>query len=122
MSETPTRLQPPEAVHTAELASPGAAEHFPHVPLPSTSSIPTFHSTSTLTPLVCDERAISRLLELILIRGGLSINEAARRLDVAPSSVRQYIRGRRKRPSLQWFIRLAELCGAKVVIEFPKGR
>jgi hypothetical protein len=89
------------------------------VPTPSTSAVPSFRNLTSLTPLVCDERAIQRLLETLLRRGGLSVNEAARRLGVTENSVRQYIRGRRQRPSLQWFIRLAEVCGARVTVEFP---
>lgn len=91
-------------------------------PVPSVNSIPSINSTSPLTPLVCDERAIARLLEMIIQRGGLSTNEVAKRMGVTQNAVRQYIRGRRNRPSLIWFIRLAELCGARVVIEFPSKR
>lgn len=89
------------------------------VPMPSSSTIPSFRSTSSLTPLVCDERAIARLLELMLAKGGLSVNEAAKRMGVTSNAIRQYLRGRRTRPSLIWFIKMAELCGAKVSVEFP---
>lgn len=91
------------------------------VPLPSTSAVPSFRSTSTLTPLVCDERAIGRLLETLIDRAGLSIEEVARRMGVASSNtVRQYLAGRRSKPSLLWFIKLATLCGARVTVEFPR--
>lgn len=88
--------------------------------LPSNSTASVFRTSSSLTPLVCDERAIARLLETLLSRGGLTIGEASRRMGVTTNTIRQYLRGRRNKPSLIWFIRLADLCGAKVTIEFPK--
>lgn len=89
-------------------------------PLPSSYQPPL--SSATLTPLVCDERAISRLLEVILSRGGLTMKEAADRLGVSSNTIRQYVHGRRSKPSLIWFVKLANLCGARVVLEFPKDR
>jgi len=88
--------------------------------VPTSATIPSFKSTSSLTPLVCDERVITRLLETLISRSGMSIAGAAQRMGVKDASLRQYMRGRRSRPSLQWFIRLAEVCGAKVSIEFPR--
>jgi DNA-binding transcriptional regulator YdaS (Cro superfamily) len=77
-------------------------------------------ATTSLTPLVCDERAIARLLGALLSRGGLSVGEASRRLGVTTNSVRQYLHGRRNKPSLMWFVRFAEICGARVVVEWPR--
>jgi hypothetical protein len=91
----------------------------PFVLLPSSSNLPIVKSSTPLTPLVCDERAIARLLATLLSRGGLSPGDAARQLGVTPNAVRQYIRGRRNKPSLIWFIRFAELCGARILVEFP---
>jgi len=89
------------------------------VPLPSlVSSSPLYH-TSPLSSVICDERAIAYLLETLLHRAGLSIAEASRRLGNGPNTISQYINKRRCRPSLLWFIKFAELCGAKVSIEFP---
>ena len=90
--------------------------------VPSNQSLPVFKSSQSLTPVVCDERAIAKLLEQVIHKGGLSIGEASRRLGVTTNTVRQYLHGRRTRPSLQWFIRLCEVCGAKVTVEFPSQR
>jgi lambda repressor-like predicted transcriptional regulator len=92
------------------------------VPIPASSSIPAFKSTSTLTPVVCDERAIGRLLETILHRSGLSIEEVSRRMGVTSNTIRQYLAGRRSRPSLLWFVKVAGLCGATVTVQFPDRR
>jgi DNA-binding CsgD family transcriptional regulator len=93
-------------------------------PLPGGAAATSFKSASStsLTPLVCDERAIARLLSSLISRGGLSIGEVSRRLGVTTNSVRQYLRGRRNKPSLMWFVRFAEICGARVVIEWPERK
>ena len=97
-----------------------ANQSLPFVTLPSSSTIPIINHTSPLTPVTCDERVMSRLLELMLNRGGLSIAEAAKRLGFSANNISQYINGRRSHPSLLWFVRFADICGAKVTIEFPK--
>src|SRR3954468_15120429 len=78
----------------------------PFAVVPSTSSFPTFRSTSSLTPLVCDERVIARLLETLISRSGMSLGLVADKLGVTPNAVRQYLKGRRNKPSLLWFVRL----------------
>lgn len=90
--------------------------------LPSISSLPAFNHTSPLTPVVCDDRAIAKLLETLLSRSGLSTAEICRRLGITTNALRQYLAGRRKRPSLSWFVRLVEICGGKVTITFPEKR
>ena len=105
-------------------SAPSTSTTFAIVPIPSTGSprVPATPSgSSTLTPLVCDERAIASLLENLLRQSGLSTNEAARRLGIHPASLRQYLNGRRGRPSLIWFLRFASLIGAKVTIEATPG-
>lgn len=93
------------------------------VPMPSFAYPVAPPPASYLTPLVCDERVIARLLDHLLSKAGLTVPEAARRLGIHPNSVRQYLYGQRTRPSLQWFVRFADLCGARLYIEFPpKGR
>jgi hypothetical protein len=94
----------------------------PPVPVPAHSMSPIFQNHSSLTPVVCDERAISRLLELILVRSGLSLNEVAKRMGVTPNCVRQYIHGRRGRPSLLWVVKFAETCGSHITIQTPTRR
>jgi hypothetical protein len=77
-------------------------------------------TSSSLTPVVDDERAVARLLETLIYRSGLTTNEVARRLGVHPATIRQYLGSRRTRPSLQWFVRFATLCGARVTLEYPE--
>lgn len=66
-----------------------------------------------------DDRSIMALIELILDRAGVSQAEVARRLGIRHQSLNQYRWLRRKRPSIQWISRLAQACGARIVIEFP---
>lgn len=60
------------------------------------------------------------LINLLLARSGLSQAEVARRLAQTDQSLHQYRSGVRANPSLRWFLRLAHVCGAKVLVEFPQ--
>lgn len=120
MVDDTMNLEAAISLQAASAASDVATSVF--VPLPSSSAIPAFKSSSLLTPVVCDERAIGRLLETLLSRSGMSIEEASRRLGVTSNTIRQYLHGRRTKPSLFWFVRLATLCGASVSIQFPEAR
>lgn len=101
-----------------EAGPPAEGSIYPVVP--SSAIQPTFRQHTSLTPLVCDERAIAKLLETLISRSGKSLGVLSDSLGVTRNAVRQYIRGRRNKPSLIWFVRLAEACGARVSIEFPK--
>lgn len=90
--------------------------------VPASQSLPVFKASQTITPVVCDQRAIARLLETIIHKSGLSIHDVAKRLGVTTNTIRQYLHGRRTRPSVQWLVRLAEACGARLVVEFPGSR
>lgn len=85
------------------------------VPLSSTAT----PRSTTLTPLVGDQRAIARLIGLMLDRGGVSLSEAARRMGVSASDLRQYVHGRR-RPSLYQVLRIAEATGTRLFAELPR--
>lgn len=76
-------------------------------------------SSSNLAAVVLDDTAIAKLIDSLLTRAGLSQAEVCRRLGITPSSFNQYRLGRRVRPSLWWVVRLAEVCGAKVWVEYP---
>ena len=112
----------PEAPTNQAEESPNGsvASSFDFSPLPGGASTATFHKTSPLTPVVCDRRAIARLLETLLDRAGISVREAATRLGMNDQSLRPYLKGRRTRPSLLWFLKFVEACGGKVYIEFPR--
>jgi len=84
--------------------------------------VSTLHSTPrsvSLTPLVLDERAISRLLELMISRGGLTVSEVARRMAVTPQAVRQYIHGRRS-PTIKQLLKFAEATGSRILVEYAR--
>ena len=84
-------------------------------PIPS-SSQPT---QSSVAVVLNDDRAVMQLIELLLDRAGLSQAEVASRLGIRRQSLNQYRWLRRKRPSIQWFTKLAQACGARIIIEFP---
>lgn len=66
-----------------------------------------------------DASAIRQLIALLLTRSGLTQAEVARRMALADQSLQQYKSGVRANPSLRWFLRLAHVCGAQVLVEFP---
>lgn len=86
------------------------------IPLPSTSETPRSNTSIILT----DEQAIVALIDQLIHRSGLSYSEVARRLGVLPNAINQYRHFRRKRPSLWWMNRLAAVCGARIVVEWPQ--
>jgi transcriptional regulator with XRE-family HTH domain len=53
----------------------------------------------------------------VIERSGLSQAEIAKRLGITRQTVNQAVLARR-RPTLQWFAKLAGVCGAVVVVEF----
>ena len=74
---------------------------------------------SNLAPVLLDNRAIVALIDQLLARAGLSQAEACRRLGITPSSFNQYRLGRRQKPSMWWMVRLAQVCGARMFVEYP---
>ena len=86
-------------------------------PLPSQHThTPT---SDNLSVVLLDDRAIGAVVDQIMARAGLSQAEVCRRLGIHPTSFNQYRLGRRVRPSLWWVVRLAEVCGARVYVEYP---
>lgn len=121
MIDSAARSEPLESPGVLPNSAIGGRESSIGVIMPSQASIPTFNRQSSLTPVVCDERAISKLLEILINRSGLSISEVARRMGVTTNAIRQYLHGRRNKPSLLWFVRLAAVCGAQVTLEHSGG-
>lgn len=111
-------VEEPALVREGARGAP-ACESF--VPMPSSVAAPSRGVTTPLTPVVCDDRAIAALLWHLLHRGGLSASEMARRQNCTYNNIGQYVEGRRS-PSLVWFVRFVELCGARVWLEYPPER
>lgn len=86
------------------------------VPLPSS---PPYTPTRHAYTVINDDRAIMALIEVLLDRAGLTQAEVARRMGVTINTVNQYRWLRKKRPSIRWITRLAEACGARLVVEWP---
>ena len=82
---------------------------------PSQSATP----RNRLSVVVSDDRIILSLVGELLARSGMSDAEIAERLGVKRQSISQYRYGRRTTPSVRWLARLAELTGARLLIEWP---
>ena len=73
--------------------------------------------------IVNDDKALNALIERLFAASGLTQTELAARLGIKLQSLHQYLRFKRRNPSVLWMVRLAESCGGHVVIEFPeRGR
>jgi DNA-binding XRE family transcriptional regulator len=71
------------------------------------------------TELTLDRESQSiKLINLLFERSGMSQAEIARRIGIKPQSINQYMKQHRTATFL-WVVRLAQVCGAKVSIEFP---
>jgi hypothetical protein len=104
-------LSPSDAAPASSGASPGFSLSSATFPLGPASHL----------PVIRDERVIQQLLLILLNRAGMAPRDAANVLGIRENAIRQYLQGRRS-PGLFWFIRFAELCGARVVLEWPEGR
>ena len=72
-----------------------------------------------LVVLLSDDRSISALIDKLLDRANLTEAGLAERLGVTRQTLHQYRHSRRKRPSILWLVKLAQACGAKIVVELP---
>lgn len=82
-------------------------------PIPSLASL----DPTSCTRLICDERAITSLLEHLSDKSGLSVTEIARRMGLKRETVRAYVKGKRANPPLQWFLKFVSICGGVVDIK-----
>ena len=113
-------LPAPGASHPDSQAEPTTRPLLAPVPSSFSAPLRASSTSSPITPIVCDDRAIARLLETLLERAGLSTRQAATALGFSSSNaVRQYISGRRAKPSLLWFVKFVEMCGGQLYISFP---
>lgn len=85
------------------------------VPLPSTSA----SNPASIVVVLNDPRAVTNLISQLLARSGMSQAELCRRLGIRPQSLQQYRAGRRSKPSAEWLARLVQVCGGRMIVEFP---
>lgn len=81
--------------------------------------IPINAPTRSIATVVDDDHTISFLLEELLDRSGLTFNDLANRLGITPQSLHQYRSGVRTNPGIKWLAKVANVCGAKLIVEFP---
>ena len=83
------------------------------------SSLDSTPTSRNLAPVLTDERVIMHLIDELLSRSGLSVHELAKRLGVQRSTINQYRYMRRTKPSVKWLVRLVDVCGGRIWVEFP---
>ena len=88
---------------------------FPPLPPPADAIVPT-------ETLLVDEKAVTKLVQSMIHRSGMSINQIAAAMGTTRQSLNQYRFARRRRPSLQWISRLAKATGATIQVVFPQPK
>lgn len=76
-------------------------------------------AAKTIRALVVDERAMMMLVRDMINNSGMTVTEVSKRLGIQPSSLEQYYYGARTNPGVRWLVRLATICGAKLLVEMP---
>jgi predicted XRE-type DNA-binding protein len=89
------------------------------IPLPSSYSPPPRQS---ILVVLDDDRAMTSLIDQLLEKAGISQAEASRRLGVSKQAVSEYKNLKRRRPSIQWLAKLVQVCGGRIIVEFPPER
>lgn len=90
-------------------------------PVPSIESSTASPSSPARMVVGDDPTLIPILYREMIERSGLSAAEVARRMGQRPQAIDQYKCGYRDNPGLRLTARLAEACGARLVVEFPKN-
>lgn len=91
-----------------------------HSPFPLPSAVPQTERQTHSEVLINDEKALVQLIDQLLVRAGLNQAEVCKRLGISQSNFNQYRLRRRTKPSVWWLLRLAHVCGAKLIVEFPR--
>lgn len=94
-----------------ELVSPFEAP----VPVPTVPA----SNPASIAVVLDDPKAVTSLIIQLLQRSGMSQAEMCRRLGIKPQSMQQYKAGRRMKPSAEWLARLVQVCGGRLLVEFP---
>lgn len=93
------------------------------VPMPGLGTPGSAHRTGVnIGKLINDEKSLAKMFQTVVERSGLTKTEICKRLDIRENGFRDYFTGKRKRPSLWWFIRLCDVCGAEITVHFPRPR
>lgn len=106
---------------TPTLPSPADAQA--RTPAPFIAPSQPHPAHQTISPIIlADGRAIRGIVSMLLSKAGLSQVEASVRLGMSKQAINNVVRGRTKSPTLAWLAKLAQICGARLVLEFPDGR
>lgn len=88
--------------------------------LPSKPPVYSSQPPTSLTSAILDSDGITRLLGALLDGSGITVEQAAARLGLSRNAVREYTGGRRANPTIRTFVRLVDMLGGRVWVDFPK--
>lgn len=75
---------------------------------------------TSLTVAVLDNQGLERLLGSLLESAGMTASQLATACGVTQQTIYSYMHGLRPNPRLRTIIRLIELTGARIMVEYPK--
>lgn len=101
--------------------TPSSKDRMPPTPIPSIQSGPASPSSPARMVVGDDPTLIPLLYREMIERSGLSGAEVARRMGSRPQAIDQYKCGYKSNPGLRLTARVAQACGAQLVVEFPKN-
>lgn len=70
---------------------------------------------------IVNQTTIARLLAHFLNNSGGTLSAASQRLGIAPQSLRQYLSGKRSKPSIEWLIRYLAAIDATLTVRLSSG-
>lgn len=95
---------------------PGA---FPVI-LPASPPVYQAQQPTSLTSAILDSEGIARLLGALLEVSGMNVQQVSRRLGLSENCVREYTKGRRTNPTIRTFVKIVDMMGGRVWVDFPK--
>lgn len=107
----------PEDALTDQLGSP---EPVVLTFAPPISLTPSPYQPTSSTRLILDERAIARLMGLMIKKSGLSIQEVADQMGISKKGVEKRVYGERVNPPIAWLLKLAAITGSEITVNFAK--
>lgn len=117
------------SVASARRSAPEPAQDQPGAAAPVNHKIPSYQKRQILSP---NQAAISAAIDTMLERAGINKAELARRLGCSRAAVSQQtlgsksqtpgpdgkVRFMRRKPSVDYFCRVAAVCGARLILEY----
>lgn len=122
MNPDPTAQMPsegPTSPQEAPSLPPSVGDYLGGLSAPMAAPSRSTGPTGRRLVVTSSRESVTNMLGLIVERSGMSQAEIARQMGIRPQSLNQYLTSRRSNPAMTWLARLAEVVGARLVVEWP---